>query len=180
MRLLVGSQSQRWPIVALLCLICLTSLDPSSAQQLDTSRRSAGFPLEIADGDKAAVSVVSDQQMDFGQVADHNGSVILGLADAIISDPSLIHYGGSPYSAICTITGDPSTAVDVSISAVAANGLSLSTFTSTEGNIPLIAVNLDGTGELVLTIGATLTVDSAQANIGAGQNISYTITTTYN
>jgi hypothetical protein len=70
--------------------------------------------------------------------------------------------------------------VDVSISATAANGLSLGTFTSSEGNIPLVAVNLDGTGELVLTIGATLTVDSAQANIGGGQSISYTITTTYN
>jgi hypothetical protein len=180
MRLLVGSRSQRWPLAALLCVICLTSLDPSLAQQIDTTRRSAGFPLETADGDKAAVSIASDQQMDFGQVADHDGSVVLGLADAITSDPSIIHYGGSPYSAICTITGDPSTAVDVSISATAANGLSLGTFTSSEGNIPLVAVNLDGTGELVLTIGATLTVDSAQANIGGGQSISYTITTTYN
>ena len=136
--------------------------------------------FRFLNGEKAAVSIVSDQQMDFGQVADRSGSVVLGLADAITSDPQFIHYGGTPYSAICTISGDPSTAVDVSISAVPSNGLSLSSFTSSEGAIPLVGVTLDGAGELVLTIGATLTVDSAQASIGAGQTVSYTITTTYN
>jgi hypothetical protein len=131
-------------------------------------------------GEKAAVSIVTDQQMDFGQVADHDGAIVLGLGDAITSDPSLIHYGGDPYSAICTITGDPNTAVDVSISAVSANGFSLSDFKSSEGDIPLVAANLDGAGELVLTIGATLTVDASQANIGPNQTVSYTITTIYN
>jgi len=131
-------------------------------------------------GDKAGVSIATDQQMDFGQVADHDGSVILGLADVITSDPALIHYGGSPYSGICTITGDPNTAVDITINAIAGNGLSLSNFHSSEGAIPLVAATLDGLGELVLTIGATLTIDSAQANIGPNQTVSYTITTTYN
>ncbi len=130
--------------------------------------------------EKAEVSVALDQQMDFGQVADNDGSVVLGLNDAITSDPQFIHYGGSPYSAICTITGDPDTAVDVSVSTTASNGLSLSSFISSEGALPLIGVNLDSFGELVLTIGATLTVDESVATVGPGQTVSYTITTIYN
>lgn len=121
-----------------------------------------------------------DQQMDFGQIADRDGSIVLGLGDAITSDPSFIHYGGDPYSAIYTITGDPNTAVDITISTAGVNGLSLSNFTSSEGPIPLISVNLDGTGELVLTVGATLSIDATTASRGPGQTIAYTITTTYN
>jgi len=168
-------------LVVLLCVVCLTGLGLSSAQQLDRADgKGDGFLLERAESDKAAVSIMSDQQMDFGQVADNDGFIILGLADAIISDPSFISYGGTPYSAICTITGDPNTAVDVSISSVGSNGLSLSSFVSSEGAIPLVGVNLDALGELVLIIGATLTVDDAQASVGPGQSVSYTITTIYN
>ena len=130
--------------------------------------------------DKAAVSISADQQMDFGQLADKDGAVTLGLSDEITADPDLIHYGGSPYSGIYTITGDPSTAVDVSISSTPANGFTLGTFTSSEGAIPLVGVLLDPSGELVLTVGATLTVDASTANIGAGQSINLTITSTYN
>ena len=128
----------------------------------------------------AAVAISSDQQMDFGQLADKDGAVVLGLSDNISSDPDLIHYGGSPYSAICTITGDPSTAVDVSVSTNPANGLSLSDFTSSEGDLPLVGVLLDESGELVLTLGATLTVDRALASVGSGQSVPYTITSSYN
>ena len=138
-------------------------------------------PLDREDiGLPAEVSISSDQQMDFGQLADKDGAVVLGLADSITSDPDLIHYGGSPYSGICTITGDPSTAVDVSVSTNASNGLNLSVFTSSEGGLPLIGTLLDESGELVLTIGATLTVDAATASVGAGQSVPYTITSTYN
>ncbi len=179
MRLMAGSRSRWWAQGALCAVICLMAQGSPSAQKIDPKARSIDdrYFLPV---DKAAVSIVSDQQMDFGQIADRNGSVVLGLADAIVSDPQFIHYGGTPYSAICTITGDPSTAVDVSISTVGPNGLSLSNFTSSEGNIPLVAATLDPSGELVLTIGATLTIDDAQASVGAGQTVSYTITTIYN
>jgi len=159
--------------VVLVAALCAADGGPSSAQDV-------GFLMGEKIGEKAEVAVIMDQQMDFGVVADKNGAVTLGLADAITADPQFIHYGGSPYSAIYTITGDPNTAVDVSVSATAANGLSLANFVSSEGPIPLIAVNLDGTGELILTIGATLTVDAAQASVGPNQTVSYTITTTYN
>ena len=128
----------------------------------------------------AEVSISTDQQMDFGQLAKKDGSVTLGLGDSITADPDLIHYGGSPYSGIYTLTGDPSTAVDISVSSTSSNGFTLDTFASSEGAIPLIGVLLSPAGELVLTVGATLTIDSATAIIGSGQTISLTITSTYN
>ncbi len=127
-----------------------------------------------------AVSISTDQQMDFGQLADKDGTVTLGLADSITSDPSLIHYGGSPYSGIYSLTGDPSTLVDISVSTSSSNGFTLASFISSEGNLPLIGVTLDGSGNLVLTVGATLTLDSATATVGSGQSVSFTITSTYN
>ena len=126
------------------------------------------------------VSISTDQQMDFGQLADKDGSVTLGLADSITADPSYIHYGGSPYSSIYTLTGDPSTAVDISVSTSSSNGFTLDSFVSSEGGLPLVGTLLSPAGELVLTVGATLTIDAAIAIIGSGQSVSFTITSTYN
>ncbi len=179
MRLLAGIRFQKGLIPALLVSVCLIVSGPAMARKPVPPLKTDPYAGEKA-GEKAEVSTALDQQMDFGQVADNDGSVVLGLSDAITSDPSFIHYGGSPYSAICTITGDANTAVDVSITTVASNGLSLSAFTSNEGAIPLIGTSLDGTGELVLTIGATLTVDAALATTGSNQTVSYTIITIYN
>ena len=179
MRLMAGNCLRRWPLLAFVVSACLVPSDISMAQLEHRSIKKTTYLTDKA-GEKAEVSITLDQQMDFGQVADNDGAVVLGLADAITSDPSHIHYGGDPYSAICTITGDPDTAVDISISTSGSNGLSLSSFTSSEGAIPLIGINLGSLGEIVLTIGATLTVDETNANVGAGQTISYTITSTYN
>lgn len=165
-----------WVLLAAACLLPTNSTIAQERKKIDNKTVYA----VAASREKAEVSVSLDQQMDFGQVADNDGSLVLGLNDAITSDPQFIHYGGAPYSAICTITGDADTAVDISISATSSNGLSLSSFTSSEGALPLIGVNLDGSGELVLTIGATLTVDAASASVGPNQTVSYTITTIYN
>jgi hypothetical protein len=164
------------PVVGLVCLMLTTA---SHGPPLFWAPPAAGKDPPPG-GLKAEVSIATDQQMDFGQLADKDGSVVLGLSDAITSDPDFIHYGGSPYSGIYTISGDPSTAVDVSVSATAANGLSLSSFISSEGALPLVGVSLDAAGELVLTVGATLTVDEANASVGGGQSVSFTITSTYN
>ncbi len=129
---------------------------------------------------KAEVSITTDQQMDFGQLADKDGSVTLGLADTITADPDIIHFGGSPYSGIYTLTGDPDTLVDISVTAQTSDGFSLASFISSEGNLPLIGVALNSGGFLVLTLGATLTLDSATAIVGSGQSIAFTITSTYN
>ena len=165
-----------WVLLAAACLLPTDSINAQERRKIDNKTVYA----VSATREKAEVSMSLDQQMDFGQVADNDGSLVLGLNDAITSDPQFIHYGGDPYSAICTITGDPDTAVDISISTSGSNGLSLSSFISSEGALPLIGVNLDGSGELVLTIGATLTVDAASASVGPKQTVSYTITTIYN
>ena len=128
----------------------------------------------------AEVSITTDQQMDFGQLADRDGSVSLGLADAITADPDLIHFGGSPYSGIYTLTGDPDTMVDISVTSFSGNGFSLGSFVSSEGNLPVVGATLDGTGSLVLTMGATLTLDASVAAVGPGQSVSFVITSTYN
>lgn len=162
-------------IVFLMGLFCLV---PSARYE---TVQAAPFDDDLVVRPAAEVSISYDQQMDFGQLADNDGFVILGLGDSIISDPDHIVYGGSPYSGIFTITGDPDTAVDVSISPNINNdGFTLSSFFSNEGNIPLTGVLLDSGGELILTVGATLTLDKIQAAIGSGQTIAFTITSTYN
>ncbi len=128
----------------------------------------------------AEVSISTDQQMDFGQLADKDGAVTLGLADSIIADPNYIHFGGSPYSGIYTLTGDPDTLVDININTNASNGFSLGSFVSSEGILPLVGVTLNAGGFLVLTLGATLTLDATTALVGSGQGIPFTITSTYN
>jgi len=163
-------------VVFLLGLFCLV---PSARYATVQASPFGDDDLEVRRA--AEVSINYDQQLDFGQLADNDGVVILGLSDSIISDPDHIFYGGSPYSGIFTITGDPDTLVDVSISPNINNdGFTLSSFFSNEGNIPLAGVILDSGGELVLTVGATLTLDKTRAVVGSGQTIAFTITSTYN
>jgi hypothetical protein len=127
------------------------------------------------------VSISTDQLMDFGQLVDMDGSVTLGLADAITSDPSDMHFGGAPYSGIYTLRGDPDAAVEITLSSTPSNGFTLSNFVTSEGvAAPSLLATLDPTGELVLTIGATLTLDGSVVVLGSGQSISFTITTIYN
>lgn len=148
---------------------------------LRTALQAAPAPWEDPVPRRAAeVTISTDQQMDFGQLADKDGSVTLGLADAITADPDHLHFGGSPYSGIYTITGDPNTTVDIQFFANPANGFSLGSFVTSEGTGSPISATLNGAGQLVLTVGATLTLNATQVSIGGGQSISFTITSTYN
>lgn len=178
MGLLVKTKPNKWLLVGAMILYGLAPVHLSQADEWQDGRNEPGPEPELFL--PAPVSISSDQQMDFGQLADKDGSVVLGLTDLITSDPSYISYGGAPYSGICTITGDPGVGVDISMSSTPNSGFSLSNFVTSEGSAPLVNVIIDGTGTLVLTIGATLTVDAATASIGPGQVISYTITSTYN
>ncbi|MBU8870837.1 MAG: DUF4402 domain-containing protein [Gemmatimonadales bacterium] len=129
----------------------------------------------------AEVSISTDQQMDFGQIVDMDGSVTLGLADAITADPNDLHHGGAPYSGIYSITGDPDAVIEISFSSAPNNGFTLNNFITSEGNpSPTILSNLDSSGELILTIGVTLTLDGSEVVLGNGQSIGFTITSTYN
>lgn len=160
--------------------LCLIVLLMGAVCPVPVSNAAPGPDWEPEVQPAAEVSITTDQQMDFGQLADKDGSVTLGLADTITSDPNIIHYGGSPYSGIYTLTGDPDTLVDISATSNASNGFSLGSFVSNEGGLPLVGVTLNGGGFLVLTVGATLTLDSGTAAVGSGQSIAFTITSTYN
>jgi hypothetical protein len=129
-----------------------------------------------------ALSLAETVELDFGAVADADGTVTLDLLDTIASDPSSIHQGGTVTSGVYTITGSASTLVDVDIAATNANGLNLSNFTTDAGGgvFPLVGVSTDGTGALALTLGADLTVLSGTAAPGSNQVLAFTITTIYN
>ncbi|MBU0743680.1 DUF4402 domain-containing protein [bacterium] len=129
-----------------------------------------------------ALTVAETVEMDFGAVIDADGTVTLDVTDTIASDPNGIHQGGTVASGLYTINGQPSTAIDVSISAQNANGLLLSNFTTDAGGgvFPLVGVLIDGVGNLAMALGADLQVQSGVAAPGANQPLNFTITVTYN
>ena len=129
-----------------------------------------------------ALSVVETVEMDFGAVIDADGTVTLDITDTIAADPAGIHQGGTVASGLYTISGQPSTAIDVDIAPNNANGLLLANFTTDAGAgvFPLVAVMIDGVGDLAMALGADLTVQSGVAAPGANQPLAFTITVTYN
>jgi len=129
-----------------------------------------------------ALAVAETVELDFGAVIDADGTITLDTTDTIASDPAGIHQGGTVASGVYTVTGQPSTAIDVDIAPTNANGLLLSNFTTDVGGgvFPLVAVMIDGVGDLAMTIGADLEVQSGTAAPGANQNLDFTITVTYN
>ncbi len=129
-----------------------------------------------------ALSVVETTELDFGAVIDADGTITLDTNDAIVSDPNGISQGGTIASGVYTISGQPSTAIDIDITPANANGLNLSNFTTTlgAGTFPVTGVLIDGTGNLAMPLGADLTVVSGTAAPGANQPLNFTITVTYN
>lgn len=129
-----------------------------------------------------ALSVAETVELDFGAVIDADGTITLDTSDTIASDPAGIHQGGTVASGVYTITGQPSTAVDVDITPANANGLLLSNFTTDVGGgvFPLVGVMIDGVGDLAMTLGADLEVQSGTAAPGANQPLNFTIAVTYN
>ena len=129
-----------------------------------------------------ALSVAETVELDFGAVIDADGTITLDVTDTIAADPAGIHQGGTVASGVYTVSGQPSTAVDVDIAAANANGLIMSNFTTDVGGgvFPLVAVMIDGVGDLAMTLGADLEVQSGLAAPGANQALNFTITVTYN
>ncbi len=127
--------------------------------------------------DAIGVSVTAD--LDFGSLADYDGYVELGAADNVLADPQNIFFGGTPYSAIISITGDPDAAISVTINGGTQSGLTLSTFHTDRGTPPLVAVSLGAAGAIELRVGGRLTVDSAAASPGNDHSVPYTITVNY-
>ena len=125
-----------------------------------------------------ALAVAETTELDFGTVADNDGTVTLDTSDTISSDPSGIHAGGTVASGDYTITGEPSTTVTVVLTGSTASGLTIGNFTSNQADLNNVA--LGGGGSVVLTLGADLTVVAATAAPGADQALNFTIAVTYN
>ncbi len=124
-----------------------------------------------------ALAVAETTELDFGAVIDSDGTVTLDLSDGI-TDPSLIHVGGTVASGVYTIDGEPLQSVSVSFTGSTASGLTIGAFTTSEpdlANVPLGAL-----GSVALTVGADLTVAAASAAPGADQPLNFTISVTYN
>jgi len=126
------------------------------------------------------LSIIETIELDFGAVLDADGAIVLGLGDAITSDPSSIHVGSTTITGQYMISGDPFAVFSLSIMGSTASGLTIDDFETSEGTPPLLAVVLDGTGEIDIRMGATLTVNEGSAAPGIDQPLSYTITINYN
>ena len=138
--------------------------------------------VEIVEG----ISIAQTTQMDFGQVADHDGNLVLGTDPATaMTDASFISFDSTGYTpGIFTLTTIAGASVNCSIVNDAdVAGLTLSAWTisldagvSDEGDITDITALTDTD---TWNIGATLAVASAAATIGA-VTPGYTITVVLN
>jgi hypothetical protein len=161
---MVASQQIRRPLAPV----------PGKVTRLDTSREKPDHTSA-----KAELSVHQVWAMHFGSLCDNDGSVTLGVADAIIDDPDNLVYGGTPQSGVILFTGDAFAALTVDISGSAGDGFVLSDFATNQGAPPLAGLTLDDTGQLTLVVGARLQLDSSQIGSGSGQSVGWTISAVY-
>ena len=125
-----------------------------------------------------AIGLSETIELDFGVVVDADGTIRLGLADSIISDPSGISVGGSIASGVYTFTGTPNAIVSASLSGSSSAGLTLGNFTSAEADLGTISLGPSGSHDV--TLGADLTVAGASAAPGSNQLLPFTISVSYN
>ncbi len=125
-----------------------------------------------------AVSVVEDTTIDFGAVVPEDGTIVLGLANSITSDPAGIHVGSSTVTTgAYTISGEPSQLVAVTMTGSTANGLQIDVFTSDAADLNNVA--LDVAGDATIAIGASLIVTGASTIPGTNA-LAFTLGITYN
>ena len=148
------------------------------ALDLATGKQVRIQSVQVADADKAEVGFVENYELDFGTLADRSGSVLLGADGSIQENNDFIYYGGTTRAAEFVVTGDPLVQVRISFSSTPAGGFTLDDFVTNSGPPPISEV-LNGSGEILLTIGARLTVDSAVVETGSDQVVGYTITAVY-
>ncbi len=126
----------------------------------------------------AALAVAETTELDFGKVTDNDGTITLSLVNTITSDTNGIGVGGTIVSGVYTITGGANETVAVVLTGSSASGLTIGTFTTSEGDLNTVALGAGGSN--ALTIGADLTVVAASAAAGDDQSLSFTIGVTYN
>ena len=143
---------------------------------------SPGYAVDFAQNGKVevitALNVTESTELDFGAVADNDGTITLNLTDTISADPSGIHKGGTAASGHYTVTGEPNKSVTIGFAGSTANGLTIGSFTTSQADPNNVA--LGGAGSVLITIGADLTVDAATATEGSDHLLSFTVSVTYN
>ena len=155
---------KRFNFLAIAALVVLTA---SGAQAFDLVTSAA---VEIVEG----VSVVEVTGMDFGQVADHDGDLVLDTDPAVaMTDADFISFDDTGYTpAIFTVTSIPGASLNATFTDSGDEaGLALGTFTvsldggsSDEAN--LLAITQIATDD-TWNVGCTLTVTAATALVGA-------------
>jgi hypothetical protein len=132
----------------------------------------------ISSGEKAAVAVFENHMLNFGTLADRSGSILVGADGAVHENNDAIFYGGTTRAAEFMITGDALASVSIDFVSTPAGGFTLDDFVTNFG-APPVSTQFDATGQLVMDVGARLTIDSALVNPGANQLLSYTIRAIY-
>ena len=162
-----------------LAILALVALSATGAHAFDLATTAA---VEVVEG----VTAVETTGMDFGQVADHDGALVLASdPSTAMTDAAHISFDPTGYTpAIFDVTSIIGASLNASFTDTdGADGLALGTFT----------VSLDGgtTDEADLTditqiagtdtwnVGCTLTVDAATAVVGVAA-VAYTMTIVLN
>jgi Domain of unknown function (DUF4402) len=137
--------------------------------------------VEIVEG----ISIIQTTEMNFGQLADHDGAVTVATDPAVaLGDPAFLVYDETGYTpGIFTCTSIAGASVDATFTDAAdVAGLALSAFTvsvnggANEADNTAIAQQ---TSDDTWNVGATLTVTALTAVIGV-HNPGYTITLALN
>ena len=127
---------------------------------------------------KTAVTVAETTELDFGAVSDNDGTVTLGLADSITSDPNGIAAGGTVATGDYTITGESGALVTIVLTGSGpTSGLTIGNFTTDQADLNNVTIT---GGSIVLAIGADLTVAEATAAAGLNYPLNFTLGITYN
>jgi len=148
------------------------------ALNLATDKQLQIMDTHVSSGDKAAVAVFENQVLNFGTLADRSGSILVGADGAVQENNDAIYYGGTTRAAEFMVTGDALRSVSIDFLATPAGGFTLGDFVTNFG-APPVNTQLDGTGQLIMDVGARLTIDSALVDPGANQLLSYTIRAIY-
>ena len=161
---------KRWSTAVALAAL-LTTL-PSSA-------KAAELPTHALVDIISSINVVEDTPLDFGGLILSDGSVTVSPSGLVTADVNNLVAAPTQTAGSFTISSMVGAQIEISFTTPSStNGLSLSDFAwSIRGNTssPVEVTQVDE----VMTLGATLTVNTASALVGNNQQIPYTVTVAF-
>lgn len=128
-----------------------------------------------------ALTLISSTDLEFGQlsVGASGGSLVIATDDSRTQTGDVVLEGGTYNAGVWAVTGEASTAYDITLPASATlssggSSMTVDTFTSDKAGE---TSTLDGTGADTFKVGATLTVAGSQAT--GTYTGTYTVTVAY-